>query len=106
MRPANHPGPRLRRLNSMQQLGSKITILRSAQAMLGARPLWESILSERPHTVFQRFDLNLLAARMFAGREEPFIVCAESSNGAAIVPAAICHQGGCLRLLGEELFDY
>src|SRR5262249_25909633 len=102
----NHPSPRLSRLNSMQQLGPKVRIFRSAQALVQARQLWESILKERPHTVFQRFDLNLLAAQMFAGREEPFIVCAESSWGAAIVPAAICRQSGLLRLLGEELFDY
>ncbi|HET9839144.1 MAG TPA: GNAT family N-acetyltransferase [Candidatus Angelobacter sp.] len=73
--------------------------------MLRARPLWESILSTQPHTTFQRFDLNMLAANAFAGREEPFIVCAEASFGAAIVPAAIRHDGS-ISLLGEELFDY
>ena len=43
---------------------------------------------------------------MFAGREEPFVVCVESSNGAAVLPAVIRHKAGSLRLLGEELFDY
>lgn len=64
--------------------------------------MWECI---RPATIFQHFDLNLLAARLFAGREEPFIVCAEASYGAAIIPAAI-RRDGSLSLLGEELFDY
>lgn len=58
------------------------------------------------HTVFQNFDLNLLAATVFAGREEPFIVCAEGAHGAAIVPAVVRGASGTLRLLGEELFDY
>lgn len=43
---------------------------------------------------------------MFAGREEPFVVCAEASYGAAIIPATVRPADGSLRLLGEELFDY
>jgi hypothetical protein len=57
------------------------------------------------HTIFQNFDLSVLAGTFFAGREEPFILWAEASYGAAIIPAAIRHDGS-LRLLGEELFDY
>jgi CelD/BcsL family acetyltransferase involved in cellulose biosynthesis len=90
----------------MARLGPKIRIFRSAKAMLQARPAWESILAEHPYTVFQRFDLNLLAAEIFAGREEPFVVCAESSKGAAIIPAVIRQRQGSIGLLGEELFDY
>jgi len=74
--------------------------------MLRLRPLWESLCAEENYTVFQRFDLNLLAAERFADREEPHIVCAESSNGAAIVPAVQRRSDGTIRLLGEELFDY
>lgn len=55
---------------------------------------------------FQDFELNLLAARQFADREEPFVISAESSYGAAIIPAARRLHDGVLRLLGEELFDY
>src|SRR5262249_30977065 len=102
----NHPSPRLPRLNNMQQLGPKVRIFRSAQALLQVRPLWESILKERPHRFSKRFDLNLRAAQMSAGREEFFIVCAEIFGGAAFVPAVICRESGLLRLLGEELFDY
>src|SRR5690348_6133190 len=80
------------------------------------RPLWEHLCAAQPHTIFQDFELNLLAARMFAGREAPYIVCAETSYGMAIVPAVVRSREpafglgglkeGSLRLLGEELFDY
>jgi len=70
------------------------------------RPLWESLCAAGQYTVFQAFDLNLLAAEQFAEREEPYIVCAKSSNGAAIVPAVQRRRDGTIRMLGEELFDY
>ena len=58
------------------------------------------------YTVFQNFELNLLAAARFAEREEPYVVCVESERGAAIVPAVLRRRDGTIRLLGEELFDY
>ena len=70
------------------------------------RPLWESLHTSGNCTIFQNFDLNVLAAERFADREEPFVVCAESSGGAAIVPAVLRRSDGTIRLLGEELFDY
>jgi len=73
--------------------------------MLCIRPLWEALRAAGKHTVFQSFDLNLLAAARFADREDPYVVCVEDTHGAAIVPAAI-RQDGSLRLVGEELFDY
>jgi CelD/BcsL family acetyltransferase involved in cellulose biosynthesis len=84
----------------------KITICRSAKEMLGIRPLWEALRAAGKYTVFQSFDLNLLAADRFAEREEPFVICAESERGAAIVPAVLRRGDGTIRLLGEELFDY
>jgi CelD/BcsL family acetyltransferase involved in cellulose biosynthesis len=84
----------------------KITVCRSAKEMSRLRRLWESLCAEKNYTVFQRFDLNLLAAKRFANREEPYIVHAESSNGAAVIPAVRRHRDGTIRLLGEELFDY
>jgi CelD/BcsL family acetyltransferase involved in cellulose biosynthesis len=84
----------------------KITICRSAEEMLPIRPLWETLYASGQYTVFQAFDLNLLAAERFAEREEPYVVCAESERGAAIVPAALRRADGTIRLLGEELFDY
>jgi CelD/BcsL family acetyltransferase involved in cellulose biosynthesis len=86
-------------------LGPRIRTLQSAQELPEIRPVWERILTVQSHTIFQNFDLNLLAGNFFAGREEPFILWAEASYGAAIIPAAIRHDGS-LRLLGEELFDY
>ena len=74
--------------------------------MLRIRPLWESLRETGSYTVFQNFDLNLLAAARFAAREEPYVVCVESKNGAAIVPAVVRQSDGTIRLLGEELFDY
>jgi CelD/BcsL family acetyltransferase involved in cellulose biosynthesis len=74
--------------------------------MMRVRSLWEALRAAGKHTVFQSFDLNLLAAARFGDREEPYVVCAESKNGAAIVPAALRRSDGTIRLLGEELFDY
>ncbi len=70
------------------------------------RPLWESLCTAGRHTIFQSFELNLLAAERFVAREQPYVVCAEDSGGAAIVPAALRHSDNSIRLLGEELFDY
>jgi hypothetical protein len=56
--------------------------------------------------VFQDFHWNLLALTMFADREEPLVVCARASYGAAIIPAVLRRQDSTLRLSGEELFDY
>src|SRR4051812_351733 len=41
---------------------------------------------------------------MFADRERPYVVVAESDSGAAIIPA--CIRDGSVSFLGEELFDY
>jgi CelD/BcsL family acetyltransferase involved in cellulose biosynthesis len=84
----------------------KITICRTSEEMLQLRPLWERLCAAGNYTVFQSFELNLLAAERFAEREEPYVVCAESPNGAAIVPAVLRRRDGTIRLLGEELFDY
>ncbi|MGZ4830630.1 MAG: GNAT family N-acetyltransferase [Candidatus Angelobacter sp.] len=84
----------------------KITIYRSAEKLMRLRPLWESLCAAGNYTVFQGFELNLLAAERFAEREEPYVVCAESSGGSAIVPAVLRRRDGTIRLLGEELFDY
>lgn len=86
-------------------------IAKTAQELLNLRPVWDELLGKdslprSSATVFQNFDLNLLAARMFASREEPYIICAYSSNGVAIVPAVIRLRDRVIRLLGEELFDY
>jgi len=99
----NHPFPRT--LASKQTV-LKIRICRSACDLAGLRSVWQSLCAAQPVTIFQDFDLNLAAAQIFAGREQPFVVCAEASYGAAIVPAVVRIRDGALRLLGEELFDY
>lgn len=83
-----------------------IRIYRSAQELEELRPVWRSLFSEQQGTIFQDFDWNLLAARMFADREELLVVHAQASFGAAIVPAVLRRRDHTLRLLGEELFDY
>jgi CelD/BcsL family acetyltransferase involved in cellulose biosynthesis len=96
---------RWRVLSNVRQ-SPKITVCRSAEEILRLRPLWESLYASGNYTIFQNFDLNLLAAERFAEREEPYVICAESSNGVAIVPAVLRRRDGTIRLLGEELFDY
>jgi CelD/BcsL family acetyltransferase involved in cellulose biosynthesis len=56
--------------------------------------------------MFQRFEWNRLAAEVFSDRLSPLVCAVESERGAAIIPAAINHQGDRLELLGENLFDY
>ncbi|MGH9571244.1 MAG: hypothetical protein ACRD4F_16480, partial [Candidatus Angelobacter sp.] len=84
----------------------KLEVFRSASELQRLRPLWERLCCGSSATVFQNFGLNCLAAHIFAEREEPFIVSAEASYGAAIIPAVLRHGDGTIRLLGEELFDY
>ena len=66
--------------------------------------LWEHLYNFGNHTLFQSFAWNRLVASRFPAREDPYVVCAESDSGAAIIPAAIADYG--LTLLGEALFDY
>lgn len=84
----------------------KVRIATTAQELLEFRPLWEELITDSGCTVFQNFDLNLLAAKMFAGREVPHVVCVTDSHGIAIIPAVIRLRDVVIRLLGEELFDY
>lgn len=87
-------------------MAPKLTILRTARELGILRPLWESLYRNGHYTVFQNFLWNILALAAFSGREQPCVVCAEASYGAAIVPAVLRRRGRSLRLLGEELFDY
>jgi CelD/BcsL family acetyltransferase involved in cellulose biosynthesis len=82
------------------------TLARTAEEMDEMRPLWEFLCASERTTIFQDFGWNRLAATTFAGREEPWVVCAQCSYGVAIVPAAVRPADGTVRFLGEELFDY
>ena len=57
-------------------------------------------------SMFQTHRWNLLAARFFAEREEPYFIFAANDNGAAILPAVIQTRSGTLNFAGETLFDY
>jgi len=54
--------------------------------------------------MFQSFAWNHTAARVFHDRETPYVIYAESDNGAALIPAASTVSR--LSLMGESLFDY
>ena len=84
----------------------RITIHRTAEEITRLKPVWDKLRLAHPSTIFQDFDWNMLAARSFTETEAPFVVYAESEQGAAIVPAVIRHSDSSLRLLGEEMFDY
>jgi CelD/BcsL family acetyltransferase involved in cellulose biosynthesis len=68
-------------------------------------PLWRELhASQKEATLFQRFETNEIAARVFGQRERPYVVVVESDSAAAIIPACIARDH--VSLLGEELFDY
>ncbi len=81
----------------------RIEIDRSAQGMEQLRSAWDRLYHAGQYSLFQQFEWNLLAARMFVD-EVPIVVHAESDSGAAIIPA--CVSDGRISLLGEALFDY
>lgn len=81
-------------------------IARSVGEMDCLSQLWNEMLVVTPHSIFQRYAWNRLAARVFRDRLAPAVVAVESDSGAAIIPAAIHHKARRLELLGEALFDY
>ena len=87
-------------------LSFDINTARSATEMDRLAPLWNELLKNQEHTIFQRFSWNRLAAEIFADRLTPYVVSVESGSGAAIIPAAIHHISDCVQLLGDALFDY
>ena len=80
------------------------TIARTAQEMEPLQGAWQALSA--PYTIFQRCDLNLLAARHFADCQPPLVIYCENDLGAAIIPACIDVSRQRISLLGEELFDY
>lgn len=84
----------------------RITVCSSLWELETIRSRWEAIYREGRYTIFQDFDWNLLAAKIFSDREVPFVVCAEASYGLVIIPTVRRLRDRTLRLLGEELFDY
>jgi CelD/BcsL family acetyltransferase involved in cellulose biosynthesis len=80
-------------------------VARSAAEIEGLRAPWDSIWNP-DLTLFQSYLWNELAAKIFAKREAPYVVFAESDSGIAILPAAINIEHKQICFLGETLFDY
>ena len=83
-----------------------ITIARSAREMEELASLWNRLVSSGSYSMFQSYAWNRFAAEKFADRLDPLVTAVETSDGAAIVPAAIHRAAGHIELLGETLFDY
>ena len=67
-------------------------IAESAGEMDRLSRLWGEMLVVTPHSIFQRYGWNRLAAQVFRDRLTPAVVAVESDSGAAIVPAAVHHK--------------
>src|SRR5271165_1058491 len=87
-------------------LSLRMNIACSASEMDRIEPLWNEILRQQDHTMFQSFVWNRLAAEVFHDRFTPCVVWAESDAGAAVIPAAINRASAHIELLGDALFDY
>ena len=82
----------------------RVIVAQNSSEIEALGPLWRRLCGGSPSaTIFQSFELNQLAARMFT-HERSFVVAAEAPSGAAIIPAAIGE--GSITLLGDCLFDY
>jgi len=81
----------------------RITVARSVAEVEALRPLWERALHESPATMFQDFDWNLQALRIFSDHRPAFIAV-EKDSSVAILPTVV-HDGR-LTFAGGPLFDY
>ena len=87
-------------------LSLRMNIACSPSEMDRIEPLWNEILRQQDHTIFQSFAWNRLAAEVFRHRCTPCVVWTESDSDAAIIPAVINHAFSQIELLGDALFDY
>jgi CelD/BcsL family acetyltransferase involved in cellulose biosynthesis len=83
----------------------RLKVARSAAEIDELRSAWGS-LHLPGLSMFQSYLWNRLAAEVFAGREQPYFVFAESDSGAAIIPAVIDPVSKTVSFAGERLFDY
>lgn len=67
--------------------------------------VWDGFINPEL-SMFQSHRWNLLAAKIFGQREEPYFVIAEDDNGTAILPAVVRAQSRTIGFAGEALFDY
>ncbi len=79
----------------------------SAAEMKPMQQAWqEAAALSHSQTIFQDYDWNYAAARIFDATQSPFVVMAQSDSGVAIIPACVDFSHRRISLLGEELFDY
>ena len=83
----------------------RLKVAHTAAEMEKLRSAWDR-LDSSGLSMFQSYRWNCLAARLFARREQPYFILAESDSGTAIVPAVIDVQERTLGFAGERLFDY
>ncbi|MBV8281329.1 MAG: GNAT family N-acetyltransferase [Candidatus Eremiobacteraeota bacterium] len=68
--------------------------------------MWKELLRCCPRTMFQTFEWNRLAAKIFSDRLSLKVCAAETATGGAIIPAVLDRKVHRLELIGEQLFDY
>jgi CelD/BcsL family acetyltransferase involved in cellulose biosynthesis len=83
----------------------RLKVARSAAEIDELRSAWDSLHSS-DLSVFQSYVWNRIAAEVFAGREQPYLIFAESDSGAAVLPAVIDPLSKTVGFAGERLFDY
>ncbi|HET9697862.1 MAG TPA: hypothetical protein VFP40_13405, partial [Terriglobales bacterium] len=84
----------------------RTVLARSHHDIYRLRYAWQQLESRCTVTMFQSFVWNHTAAQAFEDREVPFVIYAESDQGAALIPTAIDQARNRLVFLGETLFDY
>lgn len=82
--------------------GLRTWVVTSAAEMTRLRGRWQELAKEQ--SIFQSFLWSQTAAWIFAARERPHVVIAESGSGMAILPAVMRELD--MGFIGEELFDY
>jgi CelD/BcsL family acetyltransferase involved in cellulose biosynthesis len=93
---------------------AKMVIAQSAEELEALASAWQELYSHSEATIFQSPAWNLLAARIFASRQQPYVIYAESAGGRALIPAALQQtppqpqkpHSAKIVFLGDELFDY
>lgn len=83
----------------------QLQVARSVAEIEGLGSSWDALMTPEL-SLFQSHRWNLLAARFFGEREEPYFIFAENDNGAAILPGVIQTYSRTLSFAGETLFDY
>ncbi|HEU5403884.1 MAG TPA: GNAT family N-acetyltransferase [Terriglobales bacterium] len=81
-------------------------IIENLQDLQRIRPLWEELATQPGMTMFQSYDWNAAALKVFGQREIPRLVYVESDAGVALVPSVVGQRCRKVHLAGEALFDY